>query len=76
MSAGFYKYESEILSYGPNFVYDANYTLRREEIEEYKSMDILPIDGWYWFDDIKDAYSFFNIPDQENTQEEVKDESI
>ena len=62
MTSGFYKYESEILLHAPNFVFDAEFTLLREEVEEYKSLDVLPIDGWHWFDTIEDACLFFNIP--------------
>ena len=57
MSSGFYKYESEMLLSGPNFVYNENYTLLREDID---TIDF-PVDGWYWFNSIEDACSFFNI---------------
>ena len=59
-TSGFYKYESEQLHHGPNFVYDANFTLRREEVAEYGSGEI--IDGWHWFDSIEQAREFFGIP--------------
>jgi len=72
MSSGFYKYESETLLHGPNFVYNYNYTLLREEVG---TID-LPLDGWYWFDDIEEACSFFNIENPNNKQEEVNNESI
>jgi hypothetical protein len=65
MTSGFYKYESEILSYGPNFVLDKNFELRSESKDDY----IYPIDGWYWFDTMEDAYSFFNIPLPEGEDE-------
>jgi hypothetical protein len=58
MSAGFYKYESEILSYGANYVLCNEYELRTESKDDHT----YPVDGWYWFDTIEDAYSFFNIP--------------
>ena len=69
MSSGFYKYESNNLLHGPNFVYNEGYTLLREEVEEYKATDTLPVDGWYWFDTIEDAHAFFNIPLPEGENE-------
>lgn len=72
MTAGFYKYESDILSYGPNFVLNADYELRAESKNEYT----YPIDGWYWFNSIEEAYLFFNIPSPDNNKEEVSNESI
>lgn len=62
MTSGFYKYESDNLLHAPNFVYNDNFTLLSEEVEEYKTLDVLPIDGWHWFDTIEDACLFFNIP--------------
>lgn len=66
MTSGFYKYESENLLYGPNFVYNENYTLLREEAQ---TIDF-PIDGWHWFDSIEDACGFFNISVPESNQGE------
>ena len=68
MSSGFYKYESEILSYGPNFVLDLNYELRKESKDDHT----YPVDGWYWFNSIEEAYAFFNILNPESNQEEGK----
>jgi hypothetical protein len=68
MSSGFYKYESEILSYGPNFVLDLNFELRKESKDDHT----YPVDGWYWFDSIEEAYTFFNILNPESNQEEGK----
>ena len=58
MSSGFYKYESEAVAYGANYVLCKEYELRAESKDEHT----YPVDGWYWFDTIEDAYSFFNIP--------------
>lgn len=58
MTSGFYKYESEMLAYGPNFVLDKNFELRVESKDEHT----YPVDGWYWFNNIEDACLFFNIP--------------
>lgn len=58
MTSGFYKYESDAVAYGPNFVLSNNFELRSESKDEHT----YPIDGWYWFDTMEDAYLFFNIP--------------
>lgn len=55
-TSGFYKQDGEIL-YGPNFVLNANYELRKETYQEHT----YPVDGWYWFDSKKEAYTFFNV---------------
>jgi len=65
MTSGFYKYESDAVSYGPNFVLDPNFELRAES----KDKHTYPVDGWYWFDTMEDAYAFFNIPMPEGENE-------
>lgn len=60
-TSGFYKLDGELL-YGPNFVLNANYELRKENHDQY----IYPVDGWYWFDNESDAYNFFNITKTEH----------
>lgn len=50
MSAGFYKADGEYLTYAPNFVFNENYTLIKEDKDELLHLDVFPIDGWYWFD--------------------------
>jgi hypothetical protein len=55
-TSGFYKLDSSIL-FGPNFVLNANYELKRETKNEHT----YPTDGWYWFDTIEAAYSFFKV---------------
>lgn len=57
MNAGFYKNDNLVLLYGPNFVLNNNYELRIENKDSYE----YPIDGWYYFDNEDDAYSFFNL---------------
>ena len=57
---GFYKLDG-VLLYGPNFVLNANYELRKETHAE----NTYPIDGWYWFDTEEEARLFFNLPIQE-----------
>ena len=51
MSDGFYKREGDELLYGPTFVLNANYELRRELRDEYQ----YPVDGWSWFDSEEEA---------------------
>ena len=65
MTSGFYKYESNAVSYGPNYVLYKDFELRKESKDEHT----YPIDGWYWFDTMEDAYLFFNIPLPEGEDE-------
>ena len=60
---GFYKLDSDLL-YGPNYVLNANYELRRET----KDQHTYPIDGWYWFDSKEQARLFFDLPTQEDQE--------
>ena len=57
-TSGFYKLDGEILLYGPHFVLNANYELRKETHTEHT----YPTDGWYWFDSEQEARIFFNLP--------------
>ena len=54
--SGFYKFDG-VLLYGANFVLNANYELRKET----KDQHVYPTDGWYWFESLEEACSFFNI---------------
>ena len=56
-TSGFYKEENGELLYGPNFVLNKNYELRKETHDQHT----YPVDGWYWFDSEAEAKSFFNI---------------
>ena len=56
---GFYKNDG-ILLYGPNFVLNANYELRKETKDDYS----YPVDGWYWFDTRQEALDFFGIVEE------------
>ena len=60
---GFYKLDADLL-YGPNYVLNANYELRRET----KDQHTYPIDGWYWFDSKEQARLFFDLPTQEDQE--------
>lgn len=50
-TSGFYKNDNGTLLFGPNFVLNKNYELRRETKDQHK----YPIDGWSWFDSHEDA---------------------
>ena len=53
----FYKLlESNELIYGP-FVHNENYILLEQDHLNYE----YPIDGYYWFDTLEEANTFFNI---------------
>ena len=56
---GFYKFDNGALLYGPNYVLNANYELRKET--HYQNT--YPVDGWYWFDSEVDAKDYFGIVD-------------
>ncbi len=56
-TAGFYKNDDGFVLYGPNFVLNANYELRKETKTEHT----YPTDGWYWFDSVEEAYTFFGL---------------
>jgi hypothetical protein len=55
-TSGFYKLDGELL-YGPNFVLNANYELRKETKDVYD----YPVDGWHWFDSEGEARIFFGL---------------
>ena len=50
-TSGFYKNDNGTLLFGPNFVLNANYELRRETHDQHN----YPIDGWFWFDSEEEA---------------------
>lgn len=53
----FVKNDNGSLIVGDNFVYAPTFTLTKETKDEFT----YPIDGWYWFDNIDEAYTFFGI---------------
>ena len=59
-TSGFYKLDGSLL-YGPNYVLNANYELRRETRNDHS----YPVDGWYWFDTEEEARLFFDLPEVE-----------
>jgi hypothetical protein len=65
MIEGFYKLDGTLL-YGPNFVLNSNYELRKETKDDHS----YPIDGWYWFDTLEEACVVFGL-NASDYQEEV-----
>jgi len=55
-TSGFYKMDSGELLYGPNFILNKDFELRRETRNDHT----YPVDGWSWFDSEEDAVAFFN----------------
>lgn len=56
-TSGFYKIDNNEILMGPNFVEGISENIYRE----YKDTYAYPIDGWYWFDTIQEAYTFWNL---------------
>ena len=63
-TSGFYKLDGDLM-FGPNFVLNANYELRRETHGKHS----YPVDGWYWFDSEAEARVFFGFPNNDSSQE-------
>ena len=61
-TSGFYKAQGTppeaILLHGPNYVLNAQYTLRREDRDSYT----YPVDGWAWYDSEAEARSALGLP--------------
>jgi hypothetical protein len=57
-TSGFYKSDNGNLLHGPNYVLNASYELRRENLATLT----LPVDGWHWFDNEAEARIAFDIP--------------
>ena len=55
-TSGFYKLDGQLL-FGPNFVLNAAYELRRDTKDQYS----YPVDGWYWFDSEERAREFLRL---------------
>ena len=70
-TSGFYKNDEGFVLHGHDIVYNSSYILNRDLKDNYN----YPIDGWYWFDTIEDAYSFFNIPLQDSTSTTIEEGS-
>ena len=57
-TSGFYKLDGDLL-FGPNYVLNADYELRRET----RDQNTYPVDGWHWFDSEAQAREFFGVAD-------------
>ena len=64
-TSGFYKLDGDLL-FGPNFVLNKDYELRRETHTQHS----YPTDGWSWFDSEAQARVFFGL--QEKIEEDVQ----
>ena len=51
----FYKLDNEEILEAPNGVYTPTNTMTKDNYQEFS----YPVEGWYWFDTIEEAYSFF-----------------
>lgn len=57
-TSGFFKLEGGMVIHGPNFVHAPTFSLLRSERNTYT----YPVDGWYWFDSMEEAYTAFGVP--------------
>lgn len=60
----FYKNDNGELLEAPNFVYNKNFSLVKEEKDTYT----YPVDGWKWFDTEAEARLEYNLPEPEPEQ--------
>ena len=67
MTKGFYKNDDGMVLHGPTMVSNTNYVLN----DDLKDTYTYPVDGWYWFDSVEEAYLFFGLelPIEEPTGE-------
>jgi len=72
MNSGFYKNDNGNLLYGPNFVLNKDYELRKENKANYT----YPVDGWCWFDDEDSAYVYFNLEKPKVPEDALPNEFI
>jgi hypothetical protein len=67
--AGFYKQDTTELRYAPNSVIGPGITL----IAENHVGLTYPVNGWYWFDTVQEAFDFFGVPYYTETALEFQD---
>lgn len=70
-SDGFYKVNDTTLLFAKNSVLGPSVSIDRTEKDTYE----YPIDGWYWFDTLEEAVSFFNLNIEDYTEQEQKIET-
>lgn len=56
-TAGFYKFEEQLLRFAPNAVYAPNFTLFISERETYT----YPVAGWLYFNTTEEAEAYFQL---------------
>lgn len=59
---GFFKKDIDSILVGENFVFSPSVTLKAED----KDLYTYPQDGWYWFDALDDAITFFANQNKES----------
>lgn len=59
---GFFKKDIDSILVGENFVFSPSVTLKVED----KDLYTYPQDGWYWFDTLDDAITFFANQNKES----------
>jgi hypothetical protein len=69
-SDGFYKVNNTSLLFAKNSILGPSISLSRTDKDTYE----YPIDGWYWFDTLEDAVSFFNLNIEDYTEQEQQPE--
>ena len=70
-SDGFYKLNDTNLLFAKNSVLGPSISITRTDKDTYD----YPIDGWYWFDTLEEAVSFFNLNIEDYTEQEQKIET-
>ena len=55
-TSGFYKLSKNKLLYGPNKIWNKNYTLSKEDHSMTE-----PIDGWFWYNSFEEACILLQI---------------
>ena len=53
----FYKLDNEEILEAPNGVYTPTNIITKDNYKDFN----YPVEGWYWFDTIEEAYSFYGI---------------
>ena len=66
--SGFYKWDGNELLYAPNFVYNRNYELHRND----KAKSSLPTDGWQWFTTRQEALDALGLEERPVASELAK----
>jgi hypothetical protein len=69
LGAGFYKQDTTELRYAPVSVIGPGITLTSDNHVGVT----YPVNGWYWFDTVQEAFDFFGIPYYTETAQDFQD---